>query len=488
MKLRNKYIFLLLLFIPVAFMLRIYFLPSHLFFGPEQGRDFLVIKDIVVNHKFTLIGPKTDIDGIFHGPLFYYLSAIPFLIFHGDPFLVLLFLILFHSLTVFVLYFLSEELFSDKFLSSVSIVLFTFSYGAIVDSRWLSNPPMTIPLSALLYFFLIKFIKGKKYYLIPAGITYALLGQVEFLNYFFFAFVTFFSLVIYKGRVLKNKFVALISFIFAVFFSWINFLLFDLRHDFLITKSLTGLLKGSSGYYISLKESLVSSTKLFIDTFSLYSGIPSLLVMVILPIIFLSLVYMSFKNKKYGLILIWLFIPLFLLILLKHQVLRHFYILITIPAILSLSFLISSIRKKSLFLSLIIILLIIVRNLTLLESNLPHNRNVYFQSTQPELLYKDQLSVIDNIYKNAAGRKFTFQSYTIPYWMQEGWEYLFWFYGNKKYGYIPDKEADIMYVIIQDDTNKSFQNNWIENTESKWGRLNNKFRQGILTVEERILR
>ncbi|KKR31805.1 MAG: hypothetical protein UT63_C0060G0013, partial [Candidatus Gottesmanbacteria bacterium GW2011_GWC2_39_8] len=34
----------------------------------------------------------------------------------------------------------------------------------------------------------------------------------------------------------------------------------------------------------------------------------------------------------------------------------------------------------------------------------------------------------------------------------------------------------------------SFQNNWIENTESKWGRLNNKFRQGILTVEERILR
>ncbi|KKR31555.1 MAG: hypothetical protein UT63_C0066G0001, partial [Candidatus Gottesmanbacteria bacterium GW2011_GWC2_39_8] len=401
MKLRNKYIFLLLLFIPVAFMLRIYFLPSHLFFGPEQGRDFLVIKDIVVNHKFTLIGPKTDIDGIFHGPLFYYLSAIPFLIFHGDPFLVLLFLILFHSLTVFVLYFLSEELFSDKFLSSVSIVLFTFSYGAIVDSRWLSNPPMTIPLSALLYFFLIKFIKGKKYYLIPAGITYALLGQVEFLNYFFFAFITSFSLLIYYRNILRNKLLTVISLVIAVFFACINFLFFDLRHDFLISKSLMNLLKGSVGYYISFKESLISSITLFIDTFSFYTGVPYIIAVIILMILLPLLIRMFFKARKYGLILIWLFIPLFLLILLKHQVLRHFYILITIPAILSLSFLISSIRKKSLFLSLIIILLIIVRNLTLLESNLPHNRNVYFQSTQPELLYKDQLSVIDNIYKNA---------------------------------------------------------------------------------------
>src|SRR5438309_774481 len=103
-------IFILGFLIVVAFLLRFYLIPQNLFFGYEQGRDMLVVKDIALDHKLTLIGPKTDIDGVFHGPLFYYLSAIPFLITKGNPIGISAFFIAISSLTVIPLYFLGKEL------------------------------------------------------------------------------------------------------------------------------------------------------------------------------------------------------------------------------------------------------------------------------------------------------------------------------------------------------------------------------------------
>src|SRR6266403_4220432 len=81
----NKIFTCLVVLFFLAFFFRAFLLDHNLFFGPEQGIDFLVIKDLVVNHKMTLIGSKTDVGGIFHGPVYDYLSAIPFSLSHGDP-------------------------------------------------------------------------------------------------------------------------------------------------------------------------------------------------------------------------------------------------------------------------------------------------------------------------------------------------------------------------------------------------------------------
>src|SRR5579871_1266589 len=52
----------------------------------DQGRDMLAVKQIVVGHKLTLIGPFTGLQGVFQGPLHYYLLAIPFIITKGNLF------------------------------------------------------------------------------------------------------------------------------------------------------------------------------------------------------------------------------------------------------------------------------------------------------------------------------------------------------------------------------------------------------------------
>src|SRR3989338_4821351 len=69
----------------IAFFLRAYLIPQNLFFGPEQGRDFLIVRNIAFNHDAVLIGAKTDIEGIFHCPFYYYLATIPFLLSAGNP-------------------------------------------------------------------------------------------------------------------------------------------------------------------------------------------------------------------------------------------------------------------------------------------------------------------------------------------------------------------------------------------------------------------
>ena len=52
-------------------------LTNNYIFLFDQGRDYLVVKEIVLNHKLTLIGASTGLHGIFSGPFWYYLLTIP---------------------------------------------------------------------------------------------------------------------------------------------------------------------------------------------------------------------------------------------------------------------------------------------------------------------------------------------------------------------------------------------------------------------------
>src|SRR4030043_919753 len=69
----KKYSLLLILFL--AAFLRLYRINELLGFWYDQGRDALVIWDLIHKGKFFLIGPTTGIAGIFRGPFYYYLIA-----------------------------------------------------------------------------------------------------------------------------------------------------------------------------------------------------------------------------------------------------------------------------------------------------------------------------------------------------------------------------------------------------------------------------
>ena len=79
------------------------FLNGNPIFGFDQGRDYLAVKDIVINHKLTLIGAElgagsAGISGIFQGPFYYYFLAMPYA-FSKSPIIAAYWVALWNALT-----------------------------------------------------------------------------------------------------------------------------------------------------------------------------------------------------------------------------------------------------------------------------------------------------------------------------------------------------------------------------------------------------
>src|SRR3989344_1677571 len=71
--------FLLLFFIlGVAAYLRIWHISDYMTFLGDEGRDMLVVKRMIVDGKWTLLGPTASVGGFFMGPIYYYFM-LPFL-------------------------------------------------------------------------------------------------------------------------------------------------------------------------------------------------------------------------------------------------------------------------------------------------------------------------------------------------------------------------------------------------------------------------
>jgi len=51
----------------------------------DQGRDMMAVKSILYDHHLTLIGPYTSLQGVFQGPIWYYLLSVFTFLFGGDP-------------------------------------------------------------------------------------------------------------------------------------------------------------------------------------------------------------------------------------------------------------------------------------------------------------------------------------------------------------------------------------------------------------------
>src|SRR3989344_1341171 len=103
-------IFILFVIMPAAYM-RLYRISEYLTFLGDEGRDVLVVKRMLIDGKFTLLGPITSVGSIYMGPVYYYLMA-PFLyLWNFDPTGPTVLVALLSLATVFLIYLIGEEFF-----------------------------------------------------------------------------------------------------------------------------------------------------------------------------------------------------------------------------------------------------------------------------------------------------------------------------------------------------------------------------------------
>ena len=224
---------LFLIFILVlAAVLRLYKIDQYLTFLGDEGRDVLVVKRMISDGKFTLLGPITSVGSIYMGPIYYYFTA-PFLwLWNFNPTGPAVMVVLFSLATVYLIYRLGNDYF-DESVGLVAALLYSVSRLTIIYGRSSWNPNIVPFFAILLVFSLMRtFIDRRFKFLILAGLSLGCLIQLHYITFMFLPIILVIFLR-FRGKIpLKYYFYGFISFIIA----YSPFILFEIRHQFVNTQ------------------------------------------------------------------------------------------------------------------------------------------------------------------------------------------------------------------------------------------------------------
>lgn len=434
-------------------------------FGFDQGRDYLTVRKIVVDHKLTLIGSEVGagyagLQGIFHGPYYYYLLTIPFILFGGDPYgsVVLMFVLGVVSL-FFGFYFVYRE------FSYRTALVFTFLMALTLYAQsrfmWNTHPAtllillvfwlvLKIPQNPLEYFFAAVFLSGLIY-----GFQLAISVCLVITLYIY----GFLILRIRNWRIYLSGLVAILIVCFPFFG-------FEFRHGFMTSKSVLKILSSfftspRTDFSTGIKSHFLNFWFNFRDSFYLSDRFRfwALVVLLVNSLFFLI---KSKKSSEKNFIIFLSILPstsFLVFLLLPGPVWNHYLVHLHLVYIFLFAYFLTK-SKEQVFRVLLGIFLILM---------LPSISKEIIKAKNDLIDYggvakmKGKLEAMDYIYQDAGNQKFNVLVFTPPVY-DYAYRYLLWWYGGKKYGYVPgDKKEGLFYLWIEPDSKKPWSyNGWLE--------------------------
>jgi hypothetical protein len=163
----------------VGLFFRLYPGLHQIIFPYDQARDVLTFQDMMARRHLALLGPPTDIPGVFHGPLFYDFFAPIYSLSGWDPWLPVLVLALLNLCSLFPLYLLMKEMALPKATKILAISFLLVSNELVSYARWISNPSLAVPFVAIFLLFLWRIWSGKKSSHVLLGLLLGLTIQLE---------------------------------------------------------------------------------------------------------------------------------------------------------------------------------------------------------------------------------------------------------------------------------------------------------------------
>ena len=228
---------LIILIIILSSFLRLYRIADYMTFLGDEGRDALVVYNIL-HGKLTLLGPTASVGGFFLGPIYYYFMAVFTLLFNYSPVGPSVMVALFGIATVYLVYKVTNDFFGEK-AGIIASLLYASSPLVIAYSRssWNPNP---LPFFSLLtlYFLYKAVLSNKKKLFIFCGFLLGIAIQLHYLTVFLGVIVTLY--VLFSNLFfIKNKLFSLYKTLNQYFFlligflvGWLPFLAFEFRHGF----------------------------------------------------------------------------------------------------------------------------------------------------------------------------------------------------------------------------------------------------------------
>lgn len=475
-----------------SFGLRWYRLTDFLFFGFEQGRDALIVEKISQLQDFVLVGPKTDIGGVFHGAWYYYLLVIPYFFGQGNPLMASAFLVALSSLTPLLMYWLLKRMTKSVPLGFVAGFVTAISFEFISYSRWLSNVTPAMPLMALALtsLWIYRTTSKEKYFIVAASAA-VFASQFEII---LIAWLSFAMLMLWLTRLIslpKLKTWLVVGGLVGIIFA--PMLVFNLRNDFISVKALVGYVSSTNGevgtaagssFGNSLNGYAAQLARLWQVTLFNTGQIPSL-IGALLMVGALGLRRGKQEDQmetraQFGVFLIWLLMTLPVMLFPRSMGLVQVYVGSGLALIGWWVLAVREYWRHSLtrVLALVLIGLVatsMVRNVWLLSQN----QGMFFITIQDDLNYADQRALLDFVHQDAQGQPYRLVAFTIPYFQEEGWQYL------QHYHYPQDSsdQAQVIYLIIERHVDAFWVEKWTE--ELGTTELVGEWQFGLINLQKR---
>lgn len=384
-------------------LLNIIFSLYHLFLGDiyfhtDISRDLLLVEDVITERSLILIGPRAGgIPGTFFGPIWIYLM-VPFYLFGaGNPIFIGYFYFLMCLLAIISIGFVTYKVFSWK---AALIATSIFSFYIVNLSMGFTQSFGSVILSPFILYFIYLFtLKQKLKYLLVLFFLHGFLLQFQPA----FGIITLaISIIIVTFYLFKSKKLKYLFSVLIVFIPLVNYIVFELRHDFLQIRGLINFLNPTSETLIDIKYSAI-----LINRFESLMGRLNLLqsgyiIGFIFIILFLFIFYKAYKlnkkdNKRKFILLFYAYLfSFFTLTLFFKNYIWDFYTLGFLSlTVIMFSSLIYLIRLK------IFIILYLFMIIFLLNSNYSFISGLRELSTNNTLSWKFNLRVAEHVFKNS---------------------------------------------------------------------------------------
>jgi len=444
--------------IVLAGVLRLWRINTDLLIHYDQGRDLLAARSIWFDHKLTLLGPATDAEGVFFSPIYYYLISIPLAISGGNPVAAIVFLIVLELISLMYFYEGSRKLFGLR-VAILGLGFYVSSYGLISFSRWLSNAMPVIIVGNLMIYILAETFEDKSWwvwYWFWLGIMF-IFNPAAGIGLFVF------GLIYGRGSILKN--------LTAFFIPALPQMIFDLRHNFLISKGVMGALFNGSGVSGDRLGAFWGTVQ---TVFNFISGVWGWGVMWLVAVGIILIIFGEWGRSK-KMIFSFVTAQVGTMFLFNRAIYGHFFAGVAGGLILLLVF---SLKKYPM-----IILGLVLFNLWLWWGGFrTPNLNLTPMGTANLVTLQNRLKVVDFIGQNK--EEYVFHSYDIPYFQDQVWRYLLWWRGIKN----PGQKSSILYAVSERDWDRPDRLiDWKEDLR-KISRLEERLIAGDFIVEKRIFK
>ncbi len=226
--------FWIIFILAIGLFLRLYKPLDFYIYSHDGDLASWIVKDVVVNHHFRLIGQETSVQGVFIGPLFYYLLIPFYLIGKMDPLGGVVLSALIGAFAVFSFYWVLTEVF-DKRVGLVAAFIYSLSFYTILTDREVVPTTPAMLWSVWFFYSLYLLYKGKQ----KAGfiLSAIMISLVWHINLALILLTPLLPVSLLLGKV-KINFKSLFLGLVVLIITSSPFLIFEIRHNFQQTKAI----------------------------------------------------------------------------------------------------------------------------------------------------------------------------------------------------------------------------------------------------------